>query len=202
MEQKREIEYGKEIMMAVSGLKILPVGNLLMIRQRGKKGRYIARKDEAEVFVKGMRSSFRECITGLRNQGNAIVKDVKFPLDGKACQIRVNVYLAYGPDDLKALHTSDVDNVLKGIYDALKSGPVYPIGEWGLIDDDRYIVGGYAEKGEAPGDGQGSRIIVRISRARIRSADEMGRLIVAGIPIFPPFRAEDQSSIIMPKIVH
>lgn len=201
METIREIPYGNEITLLAAGMKILPVGNMLMIRQRGKKGRYIAREEKAEAFVRSIRSVARQAILGLQRDDNPVVRGVTFPLEGKTCQIRVDVYLAYGPEDRKALALSDVDNVLKGIYDALKEGPVYPTGTWGVIDDDRYIVGGYCEKGEAPDDGMGSRILLRISRARIRSADEMGRLAAGSIPILPPFRLEDQSRIIRPQIV-
>lgn len=194
--RKPEIPYGHEITFMAAGLKILAVGSLLTIKQRGKKGRYITRGDKAETFIKSIRTALREGVKGLINKGEIVVRDTAFPLAGKECQIRLNVFLAYGPEDLKAMRTQDVDNVLKGIYDAIKVGPVYPAGEWGFIDDDRYIVGGYCEKGEAPDDGGGSRIIIKISRARIRTADEMAGLLTMGIPIFPPFRVEDQSNII------
>lgn len=193
----REIPYGREISILIEDIQILAAGNMEEIRQRGRKGRYIARKAEAERFIKAIRSSLRQGITGLVNQGNEVVKDVKFPLDGKVCGLRVDVYLGYGPEARGSMKKQDVDNVLKGVYDALKEGPVYPAGNWGLINDDRYIVGGYCEKGEAPR----SQILLRISRARIRTEEEMGGLVNMGVPIFPPFRAEDQSRIVRPKIV-
>ena len=196
-DRKPEIPYGHEITLMVGGLKILAVGNMTEIRQRGKKGRYIARTAESDRFIKAIRSTLREGIRSLQKKGEIVVRDTTFPIDGKECQIRLNVFLAYGPEDLKAMRTQDVDNVLKGIYDAVKTGPVYPAGEWGFIDDDRYIVGGYVEKGEAPDDGMGSRIILKISRARIRNSDEMAGLLSMGIPIFPPFRIQDQSNILL-----
>ena len=193
--RKPEIPYGHEITLVVAGLKILAVGNMTEIRQRGKKGRFVARTDEAVRFVKTLRSTFREGIRALQKRGELVVRDTRFPIAGKECQIRVNTFLAYGPED-KGLRSQDYDNVLKGTNDAIKMGPVYPGGEWGFIDDDRYIVGGYCEKGEAPDDGQGSRIILKISRARFRTPDEMAGLLGMGIPIFTPFRVQDQSNII------
>jgi len=130
-------------------MDIIPVGNKNHICVSGSK-RFIKKTAEAERWIKQARMAFIQ---------NAELDDKPVSMKkaqkaiGEYCVWRnghefiqdgvfVEVSFLFSQKHVDSYKRSDLDNLLKGVLDALKvnrSG-------WGLIKDDRYIKGLHAKK--------------------------------------------------------
>lgn len=174
--------------------QLIPWGDKIMMPFRvprivalGKKP--LTKKLTAGAFLQA--SNFRKQLQELARQHADNLKQrlpgLELPLEG--CPVRLDSLWLFSADDegrerMMAYHESDLKRALYG----------------GLVDiliaDDRLIVEGYFAKGEGLPGAEGEIVVALLSRAGFRSVKEMEPLF--GLPIFPPWRPEDQGGIIRP----
>lgn len=187
----RILPWGLQLLLIYGVPQIVPTANKLTVirNPRSKKPR-IFRDKKAQIFRDHIKAATWQLLGELKKK-NPAIEDIKFPITGSECQLRCDVLFGFaqfgrGPDRMVR---SDLDNLKKGVFDGL---------EGALIDDDRWIVEGYAAKGKAPPGAKGDTILIVVSRAAFRDARALE--LLAQLPIFPPWRAEDQSKIIRPDL--
>lgn len=177
--EKGILPLGVGIRFILAGVKPLPINRRNKIAKIGEH-RTIVKDEKAESHVHELRLGLFTAYQDLCKR-DAIVKATTFPIDGKKTPIRVDVFFAWSKADRAhgELKRSDLDNLAKAVLDALKFGPIQAIRgrSWGVISDDNYITELVLVKGEAPEDGQGSRIVVNVSRAGWRSPEDMAGLV-------------------------
>lgn len=185
-------------------VKPAPIGNKNKITRFGNGKSGISKNREAEAYVKRLRTIYHEA-AGILALKDETFRKVKLPIDGKRCPLRIDVLYLFSPADRAhgELARSDLDNLNKGTYDALKSGPTQIGFEWGLVSDDCYITEGFTCKGEtaATDESPGSKIVIICSRAGIRTGEEMMALPRFLGPL-PPYRPDIQASpILRPRTI-
>jgi len=176
-------------------IKPLSINRRNRIRHRkGQIKPFIAKDEKSEQFIRNCRAGFMAGYNALRKK----LPLQKGPLD---ITLRVDVFFHWSKADRThgEMKSSDNDNLLKGVYDALKVGIVAPGVEWGLVKDDRLIVEGFHARGEAPEDGEGSRIAILFSRAGLRDPQGMAAAMQSLGPIWPwTFQEQTPTKIITP----
>lgn len=191
----KPLPWGHKLLLIYEVPAIVPCTNKLMIMRNARTGKPFAKRDKrADTFTEQIHASTLKLLEGLKKE-HAFLEGVRFPLDGKDCQLRIDVLLGFNAagQGQGRLKRADIDNLKKGIFDGL---------EGALIDNDRWITEGYTAKGTAPENCQGDMIVLGVSRAGFR--DWQGLQFLAGIPIFAPWRPQDRSPIIQvgQKIIH
>jgi hypothetical protein len=180
--------WGVKLPMVYSVPQIVPGTNRLAILRNSSTGKpFVKREPRADAFKEHLKAGTLQSVTAARSTAPFV--DVRFPLDGAQCQIRVDVLFAFsrsgnGPGRMK---TADLDNLKKMVFDAL-------VGT--LIDDDRWITEGYAAKGSGSDADTNDRICLIVSRAGYRDAAQLDWLAL-NLPILPPWRPENQGKILL-----
>jgi Holliday junction resolvase RusA-like endonuclease len=176
-------------------LKPMSVNNKHKIRRRkGSLKPFVMKTKEAEQYTRNVRAGFMAGYNALRKQ----LPLTKGPFE---IDLRVDVFFQWCKADRThgEMRSSDIDNLLKGVYDALQWGLVAPGVKWGLIKDDRQITEGFTAKGEAPEDGDGSRISVLFSRAGLRDPQGMAAAMQGLGALWPwTFQQQTPTKIITP----
>jgi Holliday junction resolvase RusA-like endonuclease len=194
VDDSRFLPWGLKLSMTFNVPQLVPTVNKAIIR-RNRNGRpFIMPNDEAQAFRAHVAIAARKAVSAAHKGGP--FKDVLFPIPGKLSPLRVDCYFSFGatPEGRRRLILTDIYNLAKGALDAL-IGIVY--------DDDRYITEGYTVKGLAPAEVDGTAIVGEfvsfcISRAGFRPPEHMAPLMQGALPVFPPWRPEDRSSILRP----
>lgn len=220
-EEPKILEWGHRVLLEITHIKPYPTKNDKDVVKAaggrfGSKRRIITGK-KAVAYIIRLRTGFYFCIEALQGRGgrpyigadnllpkspvpvvSEKLKGIQFPLEGKKCPLRIEVYAGWAEDDRTRggpWHV-DLDSIVNGVCDALKVGPTdIPGKDWGIISDDRYITEIVASKCEAPEDDRGSRIVVVFSRSGLRAPKDTAEMI-RGLQTFPPWRPEFQSKIL------
>ena len=119
------------ILDTYANIDIMPVGNKNEIRKGPRGGRFVTKTEEATLWVQRVRRQFLDNV------------DCYASIDKYCCWpkgISVNVIFSYRGERAGVMKCSDLDNLLKGVLDALKVGSLGDyIPKLGIIKDDRYI---------------------------------------------------------------
>lgn len=192
------LPWGHKLVLLYEVPAIVPCTNKLTLVRNSRSGKMFPKREKkADTFKERIHYSTRQLLGDLKKK-HAFLEGVHFPLDGSECQLRVDVILGFNAagQGQSRMKRSDIDNLKKGIFDGL---------EGALIDNDRFITEGFTAKGTAPESCQGDLVVLGVSRAGFRDQQDLQFLV--GMPIYPPWRAEDRSPIIKPvqpvqKIIH
>ena len=189
------LPWGAKLLLMYEVPSIIPCTNKITILRNSRTGKPFAKRDsKADNFTGLIHSATLRLIEKLKKE-HEFLNDVRFPLAGAECQLRIDVLLAFNAagKGQSRLKQADIDNLKKGIFDGL---------EGALIDNDRFITEGYTAKGTAPDNCEVDMIVLGVSRAGFRSWPELYSL--AGMPVFSPWRPQDRSPIIQvgQKIIH
>lgn len=191
IDKRRELPWGLVLRFIYHVPRIVPTANkLTIVRHPGRKKSTIIRKKEAHVFCDHIKYLTMNKIMNMKRANPQELGTVLFPIAGAQCQLRVDILFIFCQKNRGSsrMTRSDLDNLKKGVFDGLQGA---------LIDDDRWVVEGYAAKGKAAVQDREDIIIVQASRAGFRDAKAMEFLATMG-PL-PPWRREDRSKIILPS---
>jgi Holliday junction resolvase RusA-like endonuclease len=182
------LPWGVRLDFEFVGVDIIPARRYRIEKKFGARKRSIRKDEKSEKFITRLRAGLWETYRAMA-ANNENVRALTVPLP---YPVRVDVFFMYDKHNTKSLKLADLDNLLQGVFNALKVGPVGRGLKFGLIEDDRQIAACHAEKGEAPDDEKGSRIYLRLYRAGFRSAHDMYFAIKAGTGPVPPYDAQNQ----------
>ena len=188
--------WGTVIDIPIRGLEFHGFGNENKVRVFKKKNpktlavdtiRAIGKSDRTEAFVRTVRAECLQKIKDLQAIDPAIAK-VEFPIDGKVCPMRTDLYFLFDGTNPGRVTSIDWDNLVKAALDGIKFGTITPGLAWGLISDDKYSVGGLVYKCIGP-EGGGDTLVIRIVRDGWRTLPEFV-LLRNSIGAFPPYTAD------------